>query len=136
MTIKYPVVLGRDDGGTLAWPDDLPLPPGTENGERRFEVESRGLWRMISRVRGLAITTRLVEKGPIDSLNVYEYTAHGDRNLNGCRESGYQQEGRVSLGGSNRSAFTGSILVMHRGKPYSMSVLYCRARGPALACLA
>jgi len=66
-------------------------------GEQRFEIETvdRAPWPYV-RITGLAVTL----DGKI----------FGMRTMNRPRESGYQQEGRVSVGGKKYRAFTSSTL--------------------------
>ena len=102
---------------TAIWPDDLALPPGTKNGERRLEFQTRGPWQIIQRLSGLAVAK---DEG---GVRVY-----GDRSLLSPRESGYQMEGYVSVDGKRRSAFTSSQMFLHKGKLVNMAILYVRDR--------
>lgn len=98
---------------TAVWPDDLPLPPGVRDGERRFDVQHRGPWSIISVVRGLAVEKQ--ETGVV---------VYGDRALNQPREDGYVMRGTVSIGGRARRSFTASQMFVHRGKLLSFAILY------------
>ncbi len=95
-----------------------PLPPGIHNHERRFDIETRGPWNIISKVRGLAV--RKTDQG----IMVY-----GDGNLLSPRESGYQMEGYVSVDGRRVSAFTSSQLFRGPdGKLFDVAILYMRSK--------
>ena len=98
---------------TAIWPDDLPLPDGVIDGERRFEIETVGPWSIVRKVRGLAVAK--------SDLGVM---VHGDRSLDHAVQSGYQMEGRVSVAGKTRRAFTSSQLFIHKGELINMAILY------------
>jgi len=121
------------EGGAFRWPDEMPLPEGTKDGERRFETQQEpGGWARLTKVRGLAlITTAVEDTGTYKSSLTYRVL--GDRNLLSFRESGYDLEGRVSVDGKKRSAFTGSILVIKKDetgkdKLHNLAVLHVRNR--------
>lgn len=112
-------------GGCHVWPDDVPLPLD-EDGDRHFVIEtSWGVWGQAKRIKGFAVTARELDRVGVTSQ--FEYTVHGDRAMYHPRESGYQMEGWVSLGGRKRRAFTGSILVRYRGKLHTVAVLHVRS---------
>ncbi len=95
-----------------------PLPDGVVKGERRFEIETRGPWGIVSKVRGLAV--RKTEDGII---------VYGDRSLIGARESGYHMEGHVNVDGRRVSAFTASQLFRGPdGKLFDVAILYMRSK--------
>ena len=99
---------------TAIWPPDLPLPPDVdEHGDRRFDIETGGMYGTIRKVVGLAI-----EKAEDGVL------VHGDRCLLNAQESGYQLEGRVSIGGKKYRAFTASQMFLHGSKLYDFAILY------------
>jgi hypothetical protein len=99
------------EDGAFRWPEGTPLPEGVHDGERRFDIETqKGGWQRIVRVRGLAVeVTKRDQFG-----HFMGYRIHGDRNLLKPTESGYQMEGRVSVGGKKRRAFTGSMMVRYK----------------------
>lgn len=91
-------------------------------GERRFETETRGPWSLISQCRGLAVTVERDAHG-----YVTHYIVYGDRALTSPREAGYRLEGRVSINGTKRTAFTSSTLFeLPDGRLINVAVLYCR----------
>ena len=49
---------------------------------------------------------------------------HGDRCLLNAQESGYQYEGRVSVGGKKYRAFTASQMFLHGSQLYNFAILY------------
>jgi hypothetical protein len=119
------------EGGAFRWPDDKPLPEGTKDGERRLETEQeKGGWARLTSVRGLAVMSVALDNTEC-YVSTQTYRVLGDRNLLSFRESGYQLEGRVSIDGEKRSAFTGSILVIKKDetgkdKLYDLACLHVR----------
>lgn len=77
-------------------------------GESRFEIATRGPWRQCVFVRGLVATAEWI-KGPTHD-RVSAYALHGVRKMTAPIKSGYAMEGKVSLDGISRRAFTSSIL--------------------------
>jgi len=68
-----------------------------EGGEERFEIKTTGYgWNLVTDIKGLACTLN----GKI----------FGYRNMHHPKESGYQMEGKVSIGGKKIRAFTSSRL--------------------------
>ena len=121
------------EGGAFRWPDDQPLPEGTKDGERRFQMEQEpGGWARLCKVRGLAVITTAVEDCVTHKASS-TYRVLGDRTLLSFRASGYELEGRVSVNGRKCSAFTGSVLIVKKdvdGKDrlYNLAVLHVRNR--------
>jgi len=77
------------------------LPPNDvwnipEDTEVRFDYETVGPWQVVRSLRALAVTL--------------DGKVFGNRALSNPRESGYQMEGRVSIGGRKYRAFTSSHL--------------------------
>ena len=91
--------------------------------ERHFEMESRGPWNIISKIRGLAVK---VYREPEDcGEDVLKVLIYGDRTLSNARESGYQMEGTVSIKGQKQRAFTSSKLFSTPdGKLCDVAILY------------
>lgn len=103
---------------TPIWPARLPFPAPIIEGECRFSFETRGPWSLLVKLAGVA-----VEKVP-GGVKVY-----GLRSLAHPRESGYVQEGRVSVGGETLRAFTSSQLFLVEGKLVDVGILYvCRGQ--------
>lgn len=69
----------------------------SDTNEVRFDMESTGYgWNVLTRLEGIAVTM--------------DGRIFGKRKLMNFRESGYQMEGRVSIGGKKYRAFTSSKL--------------------------
>lgn len=98
---------------TAVWPAGVPFPVEIKDGEARFNFETRGPWSIISRLEALAV-----------SKAANGVTVYGVRSLLHPRESGYQHEGRVNVGGKNYRAFTSSQLFLVEGKLVSVATLY------------
>jgi hypothetical protein len=96
---------------TAVWPNDVPFPAEIINSECRFDFETRG--SIMSRLTGIAVEK--TENG----VKVY-----GVRSLSRPRESGYRMEGRVSVGGESRRAFTSSQLFLVDGRLVDVGILY------------
>ena len=85
--------------------------PPADACDVRFQIEARGPWQIISKVRGLAMSP--------------DGTIHGVRSLLRPRESGYAMEGAVSIGGKRIRAFTSSALFFaQNGKLCNVAILY------------
>lgn len=102
---------------TLVWPAEVPFPaPVAADGDVHFEIETVGMWHIVSKIRGVALEK--LETG----ANVY-----GARSLLSPRESGHVHEGRVSVDGKTHRAFTSSQLFLVEGKLVNVGILYvCR----------
>lgn len=94
--------------------------PDAPTNEVRFEIETRGPWQIVSKVRGLAMT---------DDGRVY-----GLRNLLDARQSGYDMNGKVSIAGRKYRAFTSSKLFQRPdGSLVDVGILYVCADGAMIA---
>ena len=106
----------REGGAYLITPNDVYY-PDPKDGEVRGEITSRGPWQIISTYKALAISGRTWENEP---LKVF-----GMRTLSGCRESGYDLEGKVSIGGKSYRGFTSSVLFqMPDGKLVNVAAIH------------
>ena len=76
-------------------------------GEKRGEMETRGPWGTISRYSAITEAKDFTEVFPTKTARARFWPA---RSLENPRESGYQLEGRVSIGGRKVRAFTASQL--------------------------
>jgi len=87
--------LAKYESGAWSIPEgsDWQIPAGDQ---QRHEVETRGPWGIVSKIRAVAMDA---------AGNVY-----GMRSLSAPRESGYCHEGRVSIGGKSYRGFTSSTL--------------------------
>ena len=110
------------------WPSGVPFPMAISNGEARFEIgQHGGGWRGISKVTGLAISQEFPEGvGTPRTPEQSGLIVYGVRTMSDPRESGYQQEGHVSIGGKKYSAFTSSHLFSVNGKLVDVGVLFVR----------
>ena len=120
------------DGAAIDWPDALPFPSDVdEHRERHFKLETvpRCGGSLIVKIGALAIACPGERTNGLPLGNVVRI--YGDRSMTECRESGYVHEGRVSVGGRKRSAFTSDLLVRHHGKLYKFAALHVRLRDQA-----
>ena len=91
----------------------------TQDGQR-LEIETRGPWSIISKCRGLAMR---------QNFDTGEVTIYGQRILSNARQSGYELEGWVSIGGVKRSGFTSSHLFeMEDGHLIDVGILFVREK--------
>ena len=116
--LEWPVRLEAD--GT--WPGHLPFPfERDRHGDVRFRYSTTPYHGAIRELWGIAI-----EKTEHATL------VHGWRKLSNPRESGYQIEGRVSVAGKRRRAFTSDLLLCVNGHLCSVAKLYvCRPKSEA-----
>lgn len=98
------------EGGAGSWtlPDENPVwnIPKDEN-EIHFEMEftNNPYHQVIRSLKGLAVSCKFGEYS-----QQYDRRVYGMRTLLNPKESGYQLEGRVSIGGKKYRAFTSSTL--------------------------
>ncbi len=111
-----------DTDRTAVWPAGTPFPAEIRNGEVRFDFETRGPWSVLVKLQGVAIEK--TEGG----VKVW-----GVRSLNKPRESGYNHEGVVSVGGKSLRAFTSSQLFLVSGKLVDVGILYVVRKKAGLA---
>jgi hypothetical protein len=102
---------------------DNPLWNIPDAGEDRFDITTTGSgWNIITKIRGLAIAA--LDRDPLTSEPSKGYV-FGYRTMNRPKESGYQLEGRISIGGKKYRAFTSSILFERSDKTLcDVAVLY------------
>ena len=93
--VKPVPVPGRYGSTTKVLPDNPIWSLPADNQDVRFDMTQRGPWGIVTSVRGLAVDR--------------EGRIWGIRSMSGVKESGYQLEGKVSLGGKSYTAFTSSI---------------------------
>jgi hypothetical protein len=111
---------------TPVWPSGVPFPVKIVDGEARHEMETRGMYGGVSKISGLAISKEYEDRYGQYTETGKGVMVYGKRSLNNPRESGYQMEGRVSIGGKNYSAFTGSQLFFVNGKLVDVGTLHVR----------
>lgn len=100
-------------------------------GTGTWELEHNEIWNVpdypVNEVRGDFKT-----KGPFNAISKYTALAvdkhgniYGERSLQNFRESGYDLEGRVSVGGKKYRAFTSSVLFQRKdGSLCNVAALY------------
>ncbi len=125
---------------TPVWPEGVPFPVEIRDGESRFKLEHGGGFHApIRKITGLAIShdfERLSDErclsyksGPREKRHD-GITVYGVRSMNAPRESGYNMEGRVSVGGKTIRAFTSSQLFWVEGKLVDVAVLFVCVHSP------
>lgn len=88
--------------------------------EQRLNTETRGPWSVIIRCSGLCMRT---------DFETGEHTIYGQRALTNIRQSGYELEGRVSIGGKKYTAFTSSHLFeLENGQLISTAIIFPRVK--------
>ena len=88
--------------------------------ERRLNIETRGPWSVIIKCSGLCMRT---------DFETGEHTIYGQRTLTNVRQSGYELEGRVAIGGKKYSAFTSSHLFeLENGHLISVGIIFPRVK--------
>ena len=99
--MKYPITLKQGQKLTTEQAQFIFGPDADKHDEFRFELDLVGPWQVCRSLRGLVVSMDFGTKGR---------TIHGWRTMVDCRQSGYDMEGRVSLGGRKYSCFTSSDL--------------------------
>jgi hypothetical protein len=115
------------DAGAWRLPEDAPWRiPDDDEG---FDVVNEGRWMgRVVKIRGLAITS--FDFNEVTSTPARGFVL-GYRNLLDPKESGYQIEGRVSIGGKKYSAFTSSRIFERPDRSLcDVAVLYVRGWRP------
>jgi hypothetical protein len=100
----------------VKWPDNVPFPypEAVEKGEQRGTHTVSGPWGQVITYRALAVSHD-TDRG---------ITVHGERQLTRPTPSGYDLEGRVSIAGERRRAFTSSQMFEVQGKLVDVAILY------------
>lgn len=113
-------------GSTEIRPNDVFYPT---DSKQNLDIETHEPWGIVSKVRGLAVE-RITEGTYPNVGNTLRVIIHGVRSLSNPRESGHQMEGRVSIDGKRRRAFTSSMLFrLPDGKLCDVEILYvCNGR--------
>ena len=88
--------------------------------EQRLNIETQGPWSVIVRCSGLCMST---------DFETGEHIIYGRRTLTNIRQSGYELEGWVSIGGKKYSAFTSSHLFeLENGHLISVGIIFPRVK--------
>ena len=109
---------------TPVWPDGVPFPVEITDGESRFDMDILpGFHQKVRSIKGLAISQNF-RKGKYNLIDDDGITVYGVKTMSRPRESGYQMEGRVSIGGKSYRAFTSSSLFLVKGKLVNVAVIH------------
>jgi hypothetical protein len=96
-----------------------------EAGEKRFDIETWGCYGVIRSLKGIVETGEFVE-GTMKWKQFYSV-----RTMTHPKQSGYDMEGTVSLGGVKSSGFTSSQLFeLPCGKLVNVAVIFSRSKTP------
>lgn len=103
-------------------------PDEIAKGEKRFEIKTRGTWGVVSSVHALAVEyssdRTLLSKYAPDYCQTHA-AIYGIRALSKAKQIGYELEGRVSIGGKSRRAFTSSMIFrLSDGRLLNCAILY------------
>lgn len=109
---------------TLQKDEKLPMAIATElfcdvtKDAQPFDLTMDAPWFTIHKIKGLTIT---------QDFDTGQITIYGYRSLSRPVQSGYQMDGRVSIDGVKRSAFTSSHLFeLENGHLISVAVIFVR----------
>lgn len=89
-------------------------------GGKRLDITTFGAWSIVRTVRGL---TRTTEYNP-ETNRAVSCTFHGVRTMSHPRPTGYDMEGRVSVKGTKRRAFTTSQMFDIEGTLVEVGILH------------
>lgn len=97
-----------------------------DKGERRLDLETRGPWSIVSRIRGMAVRCNSFADAEKNYRGEYTHSVDflGFRSLDKPKNLGYEMEGKVSIDGKRIRAFTSSLLVKVDEKLVSIGILY------------
>lgn len=100
-------------------------PEQLAKGEARFEIETRGPWQLIVSVRGLCVSFDYEADKAANHAQPQPLRIYGPRTLRDWRQTGFEGEGLVSVGGRKRRAFSSSKLFeLPGGRLFSAAVLH------------
>lgn len=113
-------------GSAAVWPAGEPFPVLLdEKGESRFKMKTWGSWGTVVSITGLAVSQEFPRhEGTPRTPEESGITVYGVRTMSNPKESGYNMEGRVSVGGRSHRAFTSSQLFLVEGKLVDVAVLH------------
>ena len=115
-----------------AWPAGEPFPvPIDEDGRSHFQMKTWGSWGTVVGITALAVSQEFPPASRRHSPRTAEecgVTVYGVRTMQSPRESGYNMEGRVSVGGRTCRAFTSSQLFRVEGRLVDVAVLHACPR--------
>jgi len=92
--------------------------------EIRGEIETFGPWNVIKSYGALCISNEYDRTGMFTKIASTSF--FGKRIMSNPRQTGYQLEGYVSIGGKKYSAFTSDILIEVDGKLINVAVIHAR----------
>lgn len=95
-----------------------------EAGEKRFEMETWGCYGVIRSLRAIVATGEFGEHGAMTWKQFYSM-----RTMSNPRQSGYDMEGVVSVGGRKSTCFTSSqMFELPCGKLVDVAVIFSRSK--------
>ena len=129
MTLKYAEAESTGGSWKLPHNDVWNIPSKDVGGDVHLETTySDGPFHTITKLSGLVISCEFYDRCPTRSR---KHRVYGHRSLTNLRESGYQMEGQVSLGGKKYSAFTSSQLFEREdGSLVDVGVIFVRMSDP------
>jgi hypothetical protein len=90
----------------------------------RAEYETVGPWSIIKSFSALCITNEYDKTGMF--TKIVSTTFFGKRKLSRPKDSGYNLEGYVSIGGKKYSAFSSCMLIEVEGKLINVQTIHAR----------
>ena len=90
----------------------------------RAEYETVGPWSIIKSFSALCITNEYDKSGMF--TKIISTTFFGKRKLSRPKDSGYNLEGYVSIGGKKYSAFSSCMLIEVEGKLINVQTIHAR----------
>jgi hypothetical protein len=90
----------------------------------RAEYETFGPWNIIKSFSALCITNEYDKSGMF--TKIVSTTFFGKRKLSRPKDSGYNLEGYVSIGGKKYSAFSSCMLIEVEGKLINVQTIHAR----------
>jgi len=126
MTTFQPFEAAQVSSGCYALTDEqaaqLFTPEQIAAGEVRFDIRTFGPWHTVVSVRGLCVW---LDHDANSYTNRQPLHVYGIRTLTNRKQTGFEGEGRVSVAGKRRRAFSSSVLFQLSGnRLLSVAVLH------------
>lgn len=96
--------------------------------EMRGELKTVGMWQLPVSFKAIAMSARFGKKENSFFDSCLESTFYGVRTMTNVRQSGYQIEGYVSIGGKKYTCFSSSQLFEVNGKLIDVAVIHARVK--------
>jgi hypothetical protein len=125
MKDTLPITFIKPPAGAIPISWEIADALGVRDGDRRFDIETRGPWHMVSKCRGIRMTSKF-NRSPgytiTDAVTVW-----GPGTLSSPRESGYQLEGRSSVPvfGKVRAFTSSQLFELPDGKLRDCCEIFC-----------